>query len=153
MNTTIVTKHCPKCKTPKSISEFSKNKRRQDGLQFWCKSCQTKVAYTYRQTPNGHQRSQLTNRRSENSAKTKATRRAYQQQHLTYPDRKARLAVTHAIEYGRLQPARTYMCYYCDSQATSYHHIRGYDKAHHVDVIAMCRICHEHIHRAIVLQS
>lgn len=33
------TKICPKCKKEKSITEFSKNRGRPDGLYFWCKDC------------------------------------------------------------------------------------------------------------------
>ena len=33
------TKICTKCKEPKDVSEFSKNKCRKDGLGDWCKSC------------------------------------------------------------------------------------------------------------------
>jgi hypothetical protein len=32
-------KTCPKCGKTKKISEWSKNKKRHDGLQSWCKEC------------------------------------------------------------------------------------------------------------------
>lgn len=34
-----MTKHCNKCETHKSTSEFNKNRRNKDGLSDWCKSC------------------------------------------------------------------------------------------------------------------
>lgn len=32
-------KLCGKCKTEKSLSDFNKNKSREDGLNFWCRIC------------------------------------------------------------------------------------------------------------------
>lgn len=32
-------KICPKCKTQKDFSEFSRNKKYKDGLSCWCKEC------------------------------------------------------------------------------------------------------------------
>lgn len=40
-------KRCSKCKTIKSINEFSKNRGTKDGLQCWCKGC----VWAYRQIP------------------------------------------------------------------------------------------------------
>ena len=33
------TKRCSHCKEIKSVSKFSKNKNRKDGLTYWCKKC------------------------------------------------------------------------------------------------------------------
>ena len=33
-------KHCSKCKKLLPITDFYKDKRRKDGLQFYCKKCQ-----------------------------------------------------------------------------------------------------------------
>lgn len=35
------TKKCSKCKHPKSLLSFSKDKSKKDGLQTWCKKCQS----------------------------------------------------------------------------------------------------------------
>ena len=32
-------KYCTKCKIEKSLSEFGKNKSKEDGLTYWCKKC------------------------------------------------------------------------------------------------------------------
>lgn len=32
-------KWCPRCRKPKSIDDFGRNKRHSDGLQSWCKKC------------------------------------------------------------------------------------------------------------------
>jgi len=40
-------KECEKCKTPKDISSFSKNKRKKDGLNQYCKPCQKDYMTVY----------------------------------------------------------------------------------------------------------
>ena len=37
--TKVSTKKCSRCKVIKSTSEFNKNKRRKDGLKYYCKEC------------------------------------------------------------------------------------------------------------------
>ena len=39
MNTIVTEKRCSKCKEWQSLSEFSKNSRKRDGLRSICKSC------------------------------------------------------------------------------------------------------------------
>lgn len=43
----MVNKICPKCGIEKSIEKFSKNKRYDDGLNYWCKECHTKYIKDY----------------------------------------------------------------------------------------------------------
>lgn len=42
------TKQCSKCKVEKPISEFSKNKRKVDGLEMYCKSCRNEYYKVHR---------------------------------------------------------------------------------------------------------
>lgn len=48
-------KVCSKCKADKNISDFSKNRSRKDGLEYWCKSCKSAyekpVRDSYRSKP------------------------------------------------------------------------------------------------------
>lgn len=55
---------------------------------------------------------------------------------------KARLAVGHAVEYGRIPPARELLCAYCGEPAYEYHHHRGYARKYWLDVIPLCHPCH-----------
>jgi len=41
------TKICSKCKLPKELEEFNKNKRKKDGLTSWCKKCTSEISKTY----------------------------------------------------------------------------------------------------------
>ncbi len=46
MSTTIISKHCPKCKTVLSVTSFGKNRSTSDGYSCYCKACQKR----YRET-------------------------------------------------------------------------------------------------------
>lgn len=46
------TKYCPKCKTDKKLSEFSKDKYTKSGYHVWCKKCQLKKGNEYRNRPD-----------------------------------------------------------------------------------------------------
>lgn len=39
----MVLKTCPRCKKEKSITEFQKNRKAKDGLQYHCKSCRSEI--------------------------------------------------------------------------------------------------------------
>lgn len=41
-------KHCPRCNTDKPLEEFTKNKRRADGLSGWCKACSYEATQTWK---------------------------------------------------------------------------------------------------------
>ena len=43
------TKHCGKCNETKPTTEFSRNKKRRDGLQSQCKKCMAKSSKAWNQ--------------------------------------------------------------------------------------------------------
>lgn len=46
-------KECKKCKNKKTVEQFSKNRRRRDGLQDWCKACiRIRDAENYKKNPD-----------------------------------------------------------------------------------------------------
>ena len=45
-----VLRNCSKCKTTKSVDEFSRNKRAPDGRRSWCKLCFKEYACSYNKT-------------------------------------------------------------------------------------------------------
>lgn len=45
-------KHCSKCGFSRTLDQFSKNKNRKDGLQFYCKSCSSKLTMESRDEEN-----------------------------------------------------------------------------------------------------
>jgi hypothetical protein len=62
-----------------------------------------------------------------------------------YPERnKARSAVGRAIRKGQLHPAKNFICFQCHvNQASQYHHWKGYDPVHWLDVVPLCLACHK----------
>ena len=65
---------------------------------------------------------------------------------LKYPEKiKARCAVMHAIEAGKLPRPDTLKCS-CGKQAKEYHHYKGYKPEHWFDVIPKCIKCHRKLH-------
>ena len=62
-----------------------------------------------------------------------------------YPKReKANRMITNAIRSGRMPPAKTKECYYCDDNATAYHH-PDYNRP--LDVIPVCPNHHIQVHK------
>jgi len=65
-----------------------------------------------------------------------------------FPEKeKAHSAVRVAIRDGKIKSAKTLKCAHCERQACDYHHYKGYDKEHRLDVIPLCRYCHKAIER------
>jgi hypothetical protein len=56
---------------------------------------------------------------------------------------RARVAVGTAVRRGKLPVVSTMICCVCnEAQAEQWHHHNGYDKAHWLDVVPVCRECH-----------
>jgi hypothetical protein len=61
-----------------------------------------------------------------------------------YPERiSARKRIAQLVADGKMPPARDLVCQQCDRPATEYHHHLGYDVEHWLDVVPLCRSCHE----------
>lgn len=48
-----MSKNCPRCGKTKPVEEFNKHKGSRDGLQGWCRVCQTEDAKERREIGNG----------------------------------------------------------------------------------------------------
>ncbi len=59
---------------------------------------------------------------------------------------KAKRAVNHAVESGRLANVKLLPCFDCGKNAQEYHHYRGYKNPHWLDVQALCAKCHRRRH-------
>ncbi len=135
-------KTCSKCHKDKSLKEFFKDKRKKDGHQITCKACQLKRAKEYRQTDKGRA----------------VHLRCYKRYRLRHADRikekrYAQNAVNRAIAKGQLQRPDTQKCHYCPEAAEQYHHHKGYEPEHWLDVEPTCRKCHTRIHNNLIRSS
>lgn len=63
---------------------------------------------------------------------------------------KARSFMRSAISRGLLPQISTCTCVDCGAQAAEYHHHVGYEEAHWLDVIPLCRECHLARHHRLV---
>jgi hypothetical protein len=58
---------------------------------------------------------------------------------------KARQFITNAVSAGRLPRPDSIQCS-CGEQAVQYHHYKGYEPDHWLDVVPVCRKCHAILH-------
>lgn len=77
-----------------------------------------------------------------------AMRAAIKASRQKYPEhRKAHKAVAYAVKSGKFPPAWTMVCEHCqEALAAEYHHHKGYEPEHKLDVIALCTECHGKAH-------
>lgn len=73
--------------------------------------------------------------------------REYMRQYrMAHPEgRHARNLIWNEIRQGRIPKASTLTCS-CGKPAAHYHHPRGYDDAHALDVVPLCHGCHMRLH-------
>ena len=139
MPETVISKICSKCKQVKLLSEFYREKNRPDGHNYRCKECKKKVEANYRQTEKGKAAIAKYNR----SEKHKAVKAKCQ---VKFPEKsKARDTVSNAVKAGKLPKPTTLKCK-CGNQAEQYHHHKGYESKHQLNVIAVCKSCHINFH-------
>lgn len=159
-------KTCRKCKSVKLLTDFPKDRTHADGLASRCKQCRNQMHHAWYRLPGKRAIVYRSNRLYRRSSKGKATqaivdmryratekgranwRRATRKQRLISPQKHAaRSAVRHAVKVGRLPSAGTLPCRQCGNRAAEYHHHLGYEKPHRLKVVAICKRCHNSLHR------
>ncbi len=116
-------KRCGKCKLYKNLSAFHKSKHTRSGVQCYCKMC---IEIYFRTQPirESHKKSCM-------------------RHDARYPEKKrARTAVSNAVRDDRLPKASEFECTGCGADAEEYHHHLGYSVVRWLDVIPLCRKCH-----------
>ena len=154
-------KTCPCCKQSKPLLEFYKNHSRKDGLSGFCKCCDKIKGGNYRNSPQGKKTKRFYDKKYAKTEQFKISQNKYkhsdkgkqnrtlchQHQKERYPEKiKARGAVGTVVHRKKLLPALSFKCTYCPEQATQYHHHKGYNKKHWLDVVPSCRSCDRKIH-------
>ncbi len=140
MSDQTITKTCSKCKQSKSLSEFYKNCTLPDGYQYECKTCDDNRTKEYRQTSKGKEVNRKARQRYRQTEKGKVTQNRYRIQHPKY--RKAGSAIQIVIRNGNLSHPDSFLCSFCPKPAQEYHHHKGYEPEHWLDVIPVCIPCH-----------
>lgn len=155
----IITKRCFDCKKNKPLTEFHKNHTTKDGYQYDCKDCRNNRSKDYRKTNEGKiyirkymRKYRKTEKRKTyfcNYKKSESYKSSIKQSRiktiLKMPERyKARSVVGNAVATGKLPSAITLICS-CGEQAEQYHH-PSYEPEHWLDVIPVCRKCHNELH-------
>ena len=133
----------------KRVKEYSQTDKGKAKIKEYRQSKEGKAAQKrHRKT----EKRKISTRRHKQTEKFKATQKRYNQsenrkESLKYyysrnPERhKARIAVKHAIDAGKLPRPDTLHCA-CDNPAKQYHHHKGYEPKHWLDVIPVCIPCH-----------
>lgn len=156
-------KLCRGCQTEKPETEFWARPSRPCGLQSRCKSCTTARGRKSRQRYRKTEKGKLADRKYVQSDAYKAQRKNWlakltPAERRSYRERwaeknrehalmlhRASMAVQRALKDGRLvRPAQCSKCG-AEGKPQAHHHI-GYAKEHHLDVIWVCRSCHEREH-------
>lgn len=153
---------CNRCKIPRDLEDFDKDRRNPSGRTGTCKLCRRTRAAAYYHTVIKSDPNKLATLRSRQakfcrSDKGKAADRRYlatargrttrneatKRYHRRYPLKtKARSRVSAEVRAGRLPPASSCLCA-CGRPATQYHHHHGYARKHWLDVIPVCNDCHQ----------
>lgn len=170
------TKVCTRCHIEKPLCDFHKSKNEKDGRQFRCKQCtkeynarpeiaerRHRVQKIYNSTIRGKIIAREGWRRYESTeaAKEKRRQRRKGEKHkagcrqydlVNHEKRRAHRAVKEAINKGLMPRARNNKCASCGlRQASHYHHHRGYDREHWLDVVPLCNRCHGSEHSKYTL--
>ena len=115
------TKHCPRCKTHKALSEFNTCAAKKDGKQGYCRECMKQYSKDHLRTEKGKHTKQLWKKRYTAKNKDAVTTHA---------------SVRAALKAGKLikQP-----CAVCDNRDSESHHD---DYQYPLDVRWLCKTHH-----------
>lgn len=152
-------KRCSSCGEIKPADQFDSKPKGGDGLDTRCKACMSaysklphRRATTRRlHKERGHIYETNVKETRQRWRKSDAGKISRKNRHQTYvrlhPEvRNAHNAVQYAIRTGRLPHISQVKCKQCGEQATEYHHFKGYESQHRLDVIPLCDSCHTKAH-------
>lgn len=149
-------KRCCKCKEIKHITEFQLNKSNKDGYQKRCKKCRSEHLKTHprfeylKQWYQDNKDIQI--KKNSEYRKTEKWKIANKKGNEKYvknnPNKKkAHTLISNSVKLGKIPNIKTLTCSVCkNKQAEHYHHHKGYEEKHWLDVIPVCKVCHNDIH-------
>jgi hypothetical protein len=147
-------KTCCKCRAVKPLAEFYKQRDKADGHQSACKACKAECQAAYHAKNTDRVRASKVAYNAKNADRKREYQAAYEKTdagravrarsalkyRAEHPERiKAKNAVTHAIQAGRLTPQP---CFCCGAKAEAHH--PNYDAP--LDVVWLCPPHHRQAH-------
>jgi len=146
----IAVRVCRVCGEPKLLWEYPISYGSKLGHERRCKSCRSTWLREYRQSPQVREARRAYRVKYYASEKGREVAiRGVQKYQAKFPlKHKARIAVTHAIEAGRLPRAATQECRHCGLPAGSWHHC-SYAEADWLKVVPLCGPCHTQEHQEV----
>ncbi len=127
-------KKCSRCKEVRPITDFWKNKTKNDGYNYVCRIC-------YRDTDRKRYYKDVKQSRK---AKNEMSRKMAEK----YPDRfRARRLLRYAVKIGSIEK---FPCEVCEKEKSEGHH-DDYGKP--LEVKWLCSMCHSDLHRIKKLQK
>lgn len=136
---------CPHKNRPQPISEFREDKRYNGGHRHQCKICERITSQEWSKTERGKKKTKARQSKYRKTEKGKATQKRMWKNR----DRQKYLARTYLnkrIYRGQFPPARNFECKICGGQATEYHHYMGYKRENWMNVLPLCKSCHQGEH-------
>lgn len=133
-------------KTPQGRETKRRNQKSPKG-----KAGQKRRYQKYSQTDNGKQHNNEKVRRYQATERgAEVARQVHRRGYKRKPERwKAVAAVNYAVKTGKLPKQDTLPCVHCNRTAQQYHHHKGYEREHWLDVVPVCRKCHTAVHQAL----
>lgn len=124
---------------------YSRSKKGKDAQKNYNRTAKRKASLKkYQQTDKAKARSK---RYSATDKGKETLRKSVERYAKKYPHkRKAKKAVSHAVERGELPNVITKSCTDCGKQAQHYHH-ESYDRKDWLNVIPLCAKCHKQRHQ------
>ncbi len=154
-------KTCSRCDEAKPETEYTKDKKRKDGLDMYCKACKSAKGNAYYAANRDKERvrkakfyKEHTGKVMERINKYRATTHgkeiiAKHNKRWASTNRDkllAQRAMNLAVKAGKFPPITDLICIECSEPAGVYHH-ESYLANERLNVQALCRTCHAEVHR------
>lgn len=136
-------KQCCKCGEVKNLSFFPKHPHCKQGVNSRCKACVNAQVRKYRSSDEGKAKDKERQRQRWIDNKNRMQAKRKERDNLHPRRRKANNAVQTAVRNDTLCPPSACNCNDCQlAPAVDFHH-HSYDEEHWLDVVPLCRSCHQ----------
>lgn len=151
----MTTKRCFRCTLHKPLTDFPANKNFADGYGNECKECKKVRDREYRSRPEVKARRLQWHQENRDNYKGRYSYeidwKKYSNTTKAWHDRNPNASRAYnmlrgAIRKGAIPKVSECLCSQCGKAAEDYHHPNGYDPGHELDVVPLCKSCHQLTH-------